>query len=383
MNPGLARASYSDHLSQVRQAVLDRPETGERRRLDDGDAGLGMIEPVFQGLRSEQMRQRQRDRPHLEDRHVGDRGLGALRQDQGHALAAPDAESRERVRQAVRRRLDVPERVGGGGARLVLPVEREARAVFRPLPAARPRDVVALRDLPAEAAIELVVAIDHGPKQFNIGKMPIEALVFDAYGTLFDVHSVVRRCEGLWPGKGAQLSQLWRAKQLEYTWQRSLMKRYAPFSTVTRTALAYACEALGLELAAERMEALMGEYLTLAMYPDVPDAIRQFARKKAILTNGSPDMIEPLVAHSGLKFDAVLSVANLKLYKPAPEVYGLAMKKLQIPKEKIGFVSSNCWDALGAKSFGFTVYWINRLGAPVDRLGFTPDKTIKSLLELA
>ena len=213
--------------------------------------------------------------------------------------------------------------------------------------------------------------------------MRIEALVFDAYGTLFDVHSVVRRCEGLWPGKGAQLSQLWRAKQLEYTWQRSLMQRYAPFSTVTRAALAYACEALGLELTAERIDALMGEYLVLSMYPDVPKAIRQFACRKAILTNGSPDMIEPLVAHSGLKFDAVLSVDKLKIYKPAPEVYGLAVKKLKIPKEKIGFVSSNCWDALGAKSFGFTVYWINRLGAPVDRLGFTPDKTIKSLLDLA
>src|SRR6266446_416593 len=240
------------------------------------------------------MRQRQRDRPHLEDRHVGDRGLGALRQDEGDALAAPDAERRERVRQAVRRGLDVPERVGGGGARLVLPIQREARAGVRPLTAAWAHDVVALRDVPAEAPIELVVAIDHGPKQFNIGKMPIEALVFDAYGTLFDVHSVVRRCEGLWPGKGAQLSQLWRAKQLEYTWQRSLMKRYAPFSTVTRAALAYACEALGLELTAERIEALMGEYLMLSPYPDVPTAIRQFACRRAILTNGSPDMIEPL-----------------------------------------------------------------------------------------
>jgi len=213
--------------------------------------------------------------------------------------------------------------------------------------------------------------------------MGIEALVFDAYGTLFDVHSVVRRCEGLWPGKGAQLSALWRAKQLEYTWQRSLMKRYAPFSTVTRAALAYACEALGLGLTAERIEALMGEYLVLSMYPDVPNAIRQFACKKAILTNGSPDMIEPLVAHSGLKFDAVLSVHELNVYKPAPEVYQLAVRKLQVEPENIGFVSSNCWDALGAKSFGFTVYWINRLGAPVDRLGFTPDKTIKSLLDLA
>src|SRR5207249_570876 len=371
MNPGLARPAHADHMSQVRQAVLDRPGIGERRRLDDGDAGLRMIEPVFQGLRAEQMRERQRERPHLEDRHVGDRGLGALRQDEGHALAAPDAESRERVRQPVCRRLDVPERVGGGGARLVLPIEREARAVFRPSPAARARDVVALRDLPTEALIELVVAIDHRPKQFNIGKMPIGALVFDAYGTLFDVHSVVRRCEGLWPGKGAQLSQLWRAKQLEYTWQRSLMKRYAPFSTVTREALAYACETLGLEVTAERMEALMGEYNMLALYPDVEETFRKLKGKKlAILSNGSPDMLEPLVAHSGLRLDAVISVDELKVYKPAPEVYELAVKKLKT--DKIGFVSSNCWDAIGAKSYGFTVFWINRSGAPVDRTGFRP-----------
>src|SRR5947208_9876023 len=269
MNPGLARPAHADHMSEVCGALLDAPEMGERRRLVDGDAGRRMIEPVFQGLRAEQMRERQRDRPHLEDRHVGDRGLGALRQDEGHALAAPDAESRQRVRQAVRRRLDVPERVGGGGARLVLPIEREARAVFRPLPAARARDVVALRDVPTEALIELVVAIDHGPKQFNIGKMPIGALVFDAYGTLFDVHSVVRRCEGLWPGKGAQLSQLWRAKQLEYTWQRSLMRRYAPFSQVTREALGYACEFLGLALDPSNEKLLMEEYRKLAPYADV------------------------------------------------------------------------------------------------------------------
>src|SRR5207244_658232 len=212
--------------------------------------------------------------------------------------------------------------------------------------------------------------------RFYTWGMGLEALVFDGYGTLYDVHSVMRRCEAMFPGRHVELSQLWRAKQLEYTWQRSLMKRYAPFSTVTREALAYACEALGLELTAERIDALMGEYLMLSPYPDVPNAIGQFACKKAILTNGSPDMIEPLVAQSGLKFDAVLSVDKLKIYKPAPEVYGLAVKKLKIPREKIGFVSSNCWDALGAKSFGFTVYWINRLGAPVERLGFTPDKTI-------
>jgi len=135
--------------------------------------------------------------------------------------------------------------------------------------------------------------------------MSLDALVFDAYGTLFDVHSVASRCESFWRGKGAALSQLWRTKQLEYTWQRSLMQRYAPFSQVTREALAYACEALGLQLTVTQMEALMGEYLMLSTYPDVAQAMKRLqGRKLAILSNGSPDMLEPLVAHSGLELDA-------------------------------------------------------------------------------
>ena len=212
--------------------------------------------------------------------------------------------------------------------------------------------------------------------------MSPQALVFDAYGTLYDVHSVVRRCDEFWPGKGAALSQLWRAKQLEYTWQRSLMRRYVPFSQVTREALAYACEALKLALDGATDDALMQEYLRLAPYPDVAGALAKLKGKKAILTNGSPDMIEPLVKHSGLKFDAVLSVDDVRQFKPVPEVYQLAVDRLGVSKENIGFVSSNCWDALGARSFGFTVYWINRAKAPVDRLGFQPDQIVGGLDEV-
>ena len=209
--------------------------------------------------------------------------------------------------------------------------------------------------------------------------MSIDAFVFDAYGTLFDVHSVMQRCESWWPGKGAALSQAWRAKQLEYTWQRSLMQRYQPFSAVTRDALAWACESLGLALDETKAQSLMAEYLRLSTFPDVPAALERLKRRQAILSNGSPDMLVPLVKNSGLKFDAVLSVDEVKIFKPAPEVYELAVKKLSVPKDRIGFVSSNCWDALGAKSFGFTAYWINRAGAPLDRLGFTPDAILKSL----
>jgi len=209
-----------------------------------------------------------------------------------------------------------------------------------------------------------------------------EAFVFDAYGTLFDVHSVLARCESCWPGKGMQLSQLWRAKQLEYTWQRSLMQRYAPFSSVTRDALAYSCEALGLELSVAQMEGLMSEYLRLATYPDVADSLKRLPAKQAILSNGSPDMLLALVENSGLHFDAVISVDEVKIFKPAPQVYELAVKKLKIEKSRIAFVSSNCWDALGAKSYGFMVYWINRAKAPVDRLGFKPDAVLTSLNEV-
>lgn len=214
------------------------------------------------------------------------------------------------------------------------------------------------------------------------------ALVFDAYGTLFDVHSALERCEQFWASKGAQVSQLWRAKQLEYTWQRSLMGRYEPFSRVTRDALGYACEALGLVLDEAKTAALMSEYLKLAPYPDVPPALEKLkasGRKLAILTNGSPDMIHPLVKNRGMEkiFDAVLSVDELKIFKPSPKVYELATQRLATRADEIGFVSSNCWDALAAKSFGFGVYWINRTGAPVDRLGFKPDGQLKGLGDLA
>ncbi len=217
--------------------------------------------------------------------------------------------------------------------------------------------------------------------------MSTDALVFDAYGTLFDVHAVIERCESFWPGKGAALSQLWRTKQLEYTWQRSLMQRYVPFSKVTREALGYACEALELPLDETRTRALMEAYLELAAYPDVPaalEALRRGGRKLAILTNGSPDMIDPLVKNRGLQktFDAVLSVDPLKTFKPSLPVYQLAVDRLGVAAPSIGFVSSNCWDALGAKSFGFRVFWINRAGAPVDRLGFQPDGILRGLGDL-
>lgn len=210
--------------------------------------------------------------------------------------------------------------------------------------------------------------------------MAAEAFVFDAYGTLYDVHSVAARCESYWPRKGASVSQLWRAKQLEYTWQRSLMRRYEPFSSVTRAALSYACAALRLELEGAQVDALMEEYTRLALYPEARAALSRLSGKKAILSNGSPDMLLPLVENSALPFDAVMSVDEVKVFKPAPEVYELAVRRLRT--ESVAFISANCWDALGAKSYGFTVYWINRARAPIDRLGFEPDAVLTSLDEV-
>jgi len=211
--------------------------------------------------------------------------------------------------------------------------------------------------------------------------------VFDAYGTLFDVHSVVALCEQSWPGKGAALSRLWRAKQLEYTWQRSLMRRYEDFARITEASLRYACLALGLPVDEERRRGLMGAYLELSTFPEVRDvlaALKASNLKLAILSNGSPPMLRPLVANAGLRglIGTVISVDQRKIYKPAPAVYRLAVQRMRVPKPAIGFVSSNCWDACGAKSFGFRTFWINRGGAPVDELGAAPDHVIRSLDEL-
>ncbi|HZR67458.1 MAG TPA: haloacid dehalogenase type II [Burkholderiales bacterium] len=215
----------------------------------------------------------------------------------------------------------------------------------------------------------------------------LRALVFDAYGTLFDVHTVAALCETLWPGKGEAITRAWRAKQLEYTWQRSLMRRYQDFKRVTEAGLRYACAAAGAPLADDQLRRLMDAYLELSPFPDAREAIAALKQRKlrlAILSNGSPAMLRPLVKNAGLRemFHAVLSVDELEMYKPAPAVYRLAVEKLELPKGAIGFVSSNCWDACGAKSFGFRTFWVNRAGAPLDDLGAAPDHVIATLAEL-
>ena len=215
----------------------------------------------------------------------------------------------------------------------------------------------------------------------------ISALVFDAYGTIFDVHSVAERAEALFPGRGAALSRAWRAKQLEYTWLRSLMGRYEDFNRVTASSLEWALESLGLEADDGARRALMDEYQQLAPFPEAGGALDALARVKplAILSNGHPEMLEAVVEASGLRGlfrGGVLSVHKAGIFKPHPSVYRIAEDRLGVPRALVGFVSSNGWDAAGAKAFGFRAYWVNRAGAPVERLGVRPDATVANLAEL-
>lgn len=214
----------------------------------------------------------------------------------------------------------------------------------------------------------------------------IKSVVFDVYGTLYDVFSVVTKCESLYPEKGEQISKLWRNKQLEYTWLRTLMNRYKNFWHITKDALYYALDSLALEYDSDKINDIMNSYLNLDPYPEVVEALQKFRpRKLAVLTNGNMDMLDQLVVRTGLdKFlEGVLSADTIQLFKPKPEIYQLAVDFLGISKNEILFVSSNAWDIAGAKSFGFTVGWINRFNQPSEQLGVQADYVATNLLELA
>jgi 2-haloacid dehalogenase len=215
-----------------------------------------------------------------------------------------------------------------------------------------------------------------------------DTLVFDAYGTLFDVHSVTRLAESLFPGKGGALSLAWRTKQLDYTWLRSLMGRYDDFGTVTADALDWSLESLGLAASHGTRTALLRAYRELALFPEVRAALERLSRGRtlAILSNGHPDMLDAVVDHNDLRVwfgERVLSVHEAAVFKPDPRVYALATARLERPAGEIGFVSSNGWDAAGAKSFGFAAWWVNRGKAPPERLGSPPDGEVADLAELA
>jgi 2-haloacid dehalogenase len=237
----------------------------------------------------------------------------------------------------------------------------------------------------------------------------IKAVVFDAYGTLYDVQSVADITEEIFPGYGEIITQVWRIKQLEYSWLRSLMRRYEDFSTVTASSLTYTLKCLGLDYDDAAFARIMDKYLHLDLYPDALPALQAMRGKKlAILSNGSPDMLNALVRNTGLSgvLDAIISVDAKQTFKPSPEVYTLIESTLNIAPADVLFISSNPWDACGAKSFGLNVAWIERvtpeamalaclesemlppltmfkaIRTQMDELGFAPDYRIHALAEL-
>lgn len=215
----------------------------------------------------------------------------------------------------------------------------------------------------------------------------IEACVFDAYGTLFDFTTTVTRSRALPGEKLQQLNAIWREKQIQYTWLRTLEGHHADFWQVTRDALDYAMEAV--EIAGQELrDRLMNLYLTLDIFPEVPETLGELKAagfKTAILSNGSRQMLDKAVAHAkiGHLFDAVLSVDEVGVYKTHPKVYQLACDRLGVERSAIAFQSSNSWDVYAASAFGMRTIWCNRNGALAERLPGKPDREVKTLEGLA
>ncbi|MEO6986098.1 MAG: haloacid dehalogenase type II [Paralcaligenes sp.] len=217
--------------------------------------------------------------------------------------------------------------------------------------------------------------------------MPIKAITFDAYGTLFDVYSVETQAESLFPGHGTQLAGIWRDKQIEYSRLRTLSDHYVDFWQITEDALEFACERLGQALTADARKSLMGAYAELEAFPENVQALEQLKTlgiPLSILSNGTPWMLEQAVAASGLGefFDHVLSVDTIRRYKTAPEAYQMALDAFGCEASDILFVSSNCWDVIGATWFGYRTIWLNRYDLPLDRLGVTPHRIGTSLQDV-
>lgn len=216
----------------------------------------------------------------------------------------------------------------------------------------------------------------------------IRGIVFDLYGTLYDVHSVAAACDAYHPGRGREISTVWRQKQLEYTWLRSLMGDYADFEQVTRDALEFTSGQLRLSLGEAAFSALCAEYLRIAPYPEVPAALARLQAMGlplAILSNGSASSIRSVVAASGLEqcFAHLISADSVRIFKPHDKVYQLAEQQMHCDRSELLFVSSNAWDASGARYFGYPVCWINRAGNAFDELGQSPDHILQGLDQLA
>jgi 2-haloacid dehalogenase len=213
----------------------------------------------------------------------------------------------------------------------------------------------------------------------------IKVVVFDAYGTLFDVHSISALAESMYPGQGAAISALWRDKQIEYTRLVTMSdpqgaqgsRYYKSFWDLTRAALRYTLARLKIAHAQAHEDALMAQYAQLTAFPEnlsVLQQLRAMGLPTAILSNGSPDMLETAVASAGFTdlLSRVLSVDGIRLFKTAPQCYGLVLQAFEVQADEVLFVSSNAWDALGATWFGFTTLWVNRQNLPGETIGPKP-----------
>ncbi|HXT09898.1 MAG TPA: haloacid dehalogenase type II [Roseiarcus sp.] len=206
----------------------------------------------------------------------------------------------------------------------------------------------------------------------------IAGVVFDAYGTLLDIYAVEAQLEALYPGKGRALSLSWRDKQIEYSRLRTMSGRYADFWSITGDGLDYACEFEKVALTSAARDELMAIYERLPAHPEVPAALSALhakGLKLAVLSNGNEAMLHKALAAAGIEplFSHVLSVERVRKFKTAPEAYQLALDAFGAPVQNLVFVSSNGWDAAGAAWFGFRTFWINRAGAPLERLGVAPE----------
>jgi len=213
------------------------------------------------------------------------------------------------------------------------------------------------------------------------------AVLFDAYGTLFDVYSVGLLAEQLFPGQGERLALLWRDKQIDYTRLLTLSGRYQPFWAVTRAGLRYAAERLGLALDGATEERLMNQYRHLSAFPEnreVLAALKQRGIPAGILSNGDPEMLAVAVKSAGLVelLAPLLSVHEVKRFKTDPAAYALGPQSLKLPAREILFVSSNGWDAIGATWFGYTTLWVNRAGLPLEQLDTPPSRIGTSLRDV-
>jgi 2-haloacid dehalogenase len=216
---------------------------------------------------------------------------------------------------------------------------------------------------------------------------PPAGILFDAYGTLFDVYSLGSLAEELFPGHGAALAQLWRERQLDYTRLRTLSDTYADFLTVTRDALRYSCDRLRLDLSDEGCRRLLDQYHRLSAYPEVLPALellRAHGHELAILSNGTPAMLDSAVSAAGMSvlFTHILSADTVRKFKTAPEVYQLGVDAFHRPAGQLVFVSSNGWDACCATGFGYRTLWVNRSGDPAERLGVLPTAEGRTLNDI-